>query len=757
MEAKAAKYRIRRAIAALVGAVVVLLSLIFLQNSLQIYEQSRSRTEQYLVDVTYQLHERIETRVQQSIEMLRLIRGGALDVQPDERALYLLDQTEASDFSALYLVDSPDHADAWLQQNYGTQYALDRPLLEEGKAQLLAIPRESTLIYFVADEATADSVVIIGVKQNDLLVELLSDNNFGDDALTLVITQTGEVITSRSGQNFFDELASSYNGTAYADVPQQFETMREDLQAGRSGTLAFPSHTGEHLLISYEPLSFANWCVFTVIPAAALNAGIEDLTKQNLVLTMVAILLLAGSVAVQLHLQRRHNNHLKSIAFTDRITGGWNSTRFLLESERLLRADDAPYAMVSLDVVDFTFLNNVYGVEAGDRVLRYIFDRLRERLGKGEICAHGSADIFYALLRGNDRDELERRLAKVKKAAEGYTGLGGSYRYAVRIGVYLISGHTGGIEWMEEKANLARKYRDGQACSFYREEKLQEQKLERELISDMPTSLRSGAFEVYLQPKVRLSDGCVSGAEALIRWNHPEKGMLSPGVFIPILEKAKMISRLDRFMFEQVCLLLQQWQQEGREPCVISVNLSRQNLAIPDLLQQYCAICAQYGVPPSSIELELTESIFMENTAWMQQFVHEIHETGFLCSLDDFGAGYSSLGLLKDLDIDVIKLDRSFFAGSAPDDGKGNLIVASILKLAQALHIRTVAEGIEQPRQVEMLQKLGCDAVQGFVFFRPMPVPDFERQAYENGRLRHLPCAAQDRADAGGKESPTHE
>lgn len=725
-----------RLLAILFSAVILALSGVFIANSLRVYNQSRDRTQQYLDDVTHQLHAHIETQIQKSLEMLRLIRSIALGLPQEELPVYLSDQTSYSDFSSLHIVDDLNQAEAWLQQCYGSRYTLDRELFQQGRAQLLAIPEESAGIYFAAGTTDQDATVIIGVKETDLLQKLLSANSFDGQAITLAITQSGMIITSQTERNFFDEIALSYEGTPYADVPQRFEQMREDLHGRESGILSFPSSSGKRLLLSYEPLSFSDWCVFTVIPADALNAGIEDLTMQNLILTLATVLLLVGSLGLLVVLQRRHTRRLEDTAFTDEITGGWNNLRFRLEAERLLRKTGFGWSMVSIDVSDFTFLNNIYGAQAGDAVLRHIFAQITRALREDEITARSSADLFYILMRTQEREEIVRRLAALKQSAEAYDGLGnGSYRFEMRFGVYLINDGSRSVTWMEDNANLARKYRDGQVCSFYREEKWQKQKLERDLISDMPSSLRSGAFEVYLQPKVRLRDGCIDGAEALIRWNHPQKGMLPPGVFIPVLEKARLISQLDRFMFEEVCKLLRRWRQEGRETCVISVNLSRQNLAIPDLLAQYRAICERYGVPPASIELELTESIFMENTEWMRRFVCEMHAQGFQCSLDDFGAGYSSLGLLKELDIDVIKLDRSFFE-TTEEGEKGELIVKAILDLARQLHIRTVAEGIEQPAQVEALKKLGCDVVQGFVYFRPMPVADFESQAYENGSLR---------------------
>ena len=737
MKAKFDQRRFGRLTAILFGAIILALSGVFIVNSLHIYAQSRDRTRQYLIDVTYQLHEHIETQIQKSLEILRLIQNGALDVALDERETYLADQTESSNFNSLHLADGFDQAEAWLQLHYGPQYTLDRALLQQGKAQLIAIPGESTVIYFAVDHINDGHSVIIGIKKNDLLKELLSDNSFDGNGLTLVIAQSGTVITSQIEQNFFDEIAASYEGTSYTDVPQLFEQMRTDLQSGQSGTLSFPSRSGENLLLSYEPLSFSDWCVFTVIPADSLNAGIEDLTMQNLILTLVAVVLLGGCSLFLVVQQRRHTRRLVHLAFTDEITGGWNNQRFRLEAAQLLHRDSR-YTMVALDIADFTFLNNIYGVQAGDDVIRHIFTQIRHWMQPDELTARSSADLFYILMHTQARDEVVRRLAVLKQRVQAYDQLGGgSYQLELHFGAYLVEDGNSTVTWIEDNANLARKYRDGQLCSFYRAEKWEEKKLERELINDMPSSLRSGAFEVYLQPKVRLADNRVDGAEALIRWNHPEKGMLSPGVFIPILEKARLISPLDHFMFEEVCKLLHRWRQEGRETCVISVNLSRQNLAIPDLLQQYRAICARYDVPPSSIELELTESIFMENTEWMRRFVCEMHAQGFQCSLDDFGSGFSSLGLLKDLDIDVIKLDRSFFENSE-QDRKGELIIQAILELAQQLHIRTVAEGIERRGQVETLRKLGCDLVQGYVFFRPMPVAEFETKACENGALRRL-------------------
>lgn len=246
----------------------------------------------------------------------------------------------------------------------------------------------------------------------------------------------------------------------------------------------------------------------------------------------------------------------------------------------------------------------------------------------------------------------------------------------------------------------------------------------------MPTALAQGEFLVYLQPKYCLSNNRVEGAEALVRWNDPEAGMIFPNDFIPLFEKNGSIIKLDYYVFEEVVKTLRSWIRSGKRPLPISVNLSRAHLSHPEFLERYRALCESYGVPPQLIEIEVTETLALENLSRLVKIIRALHEIGFRCSIDDFGNGYSSLNLLAALPVDVLKLDRSFFLSNVEQGSPYGIVVEHILSLARSLSMETVAEGIESPQQVAFLRKAQCGCIQGYVFSKPIPVPAFERLAF---------------------------
>lgn len=255
--------------------------------------------------------------------------------------------------------------------------------------------------------------------------------------------------------------------------------------------------------------------------------------------------------------------------------------------------------------------------------------------------------------------------------------------------------------------------------------------LEQEVINEMVTALEKKQFVVYIQPKYSLETNSPAGAEALVRWLHPTKGLVPPSEFIPIFEKNGFITRLDNYMWEAVCGLLRDWIEQGLNPAPISVNVSRANLYNPNTTQIICDLAFKYAVPPSLLQLELTESAYMDNPQMMEQFTEEMHRRGFTILMDDFGSGYSSLSVLKNIRVDVLKTDMRFFE-DAKIHGRGENIIASVIRRAKWLNIPTVAEGVEKAEQVEFLRSVGCDYVQGFYFAHPMPVESYQRLITEN-------------------------
>ena len=252
---------------------------------------------------------------------------------------------------------------------------------------------------------------------------------------------------------------------------------------------------------------------------------------------------------------------------------------------------------------------------------------------------------------------------------------------------------------------------------------------EKDYENIMPAALKRHEFQCYLQPKYGLRTRNIEGAEALIRWNSKEFGFISPGDFIPIAEKNGFVVELDFFILEEVCKTMRKWIDEGRKPVVISVNQSRLHLNYDDYIWRLREIVDKYDIPYEYIELELTESVFTENAEKLLKIMHKLHEIGFKLSLDDFGSGYSSLNMLKDMPVDVVKIDKEFFSDTM-NTRKGRAVISTVVDLANNLDMDVISEGVETREQVEFLTEIHCAMVQGYYFAKPMPIADFEKLWY---------------------------
>ena len=248
---------------------------------------------------------------------------------------------------------------------------------------------------------------------------------------------------------------------------------------------------------------------------------------------------------------------------------------------------------------------------------------------------------------------------------------------------------------------------------------------EKTVESRMQAALENREFVVYYQPKVELKTGKIACAEALVRWKGPA-GVIPPDQFIPVFEQKFMINLLDQYVFEEVCRWQRRRLDAGKRALAVSVNVSRLQFYDPDFVSHYASVRDKYRIPPELLEIEFTESIVFDNTNLLVRTVHKLKEAGFACSIDDFGKGYSSLSLLKNLPVDIIKID-SFFFSDGEDRERDMAVVQGIVELVRKFHIRTVAEGIESPEQVKALKRMGCDFVQGYVFYRPVPEEEFDK------------------------------
>lgn len=244
--------------------------------------------------------------------------------------------------------------------------------------------------------------------------------------------------------------------------------------------------------------------------------------------------------------------------------------------------------------------------------------------------------------------------------------------------------------------------------------------------------MKNHDFLVYYQPKVSMSTGKIKGAEALVRWNHPEKGLISPALFIPVLEDSGNISKLDKYVYEDVCIWLANRQKSNKPMFPISINLSRNHFWKDNFLKEYVDIADKYGVNHDYIEFEITETAFMgeEKHKKIKDGIRQMHENGFRCSVDDFGVGYSSLSLVHEMDVDILKFDRSFFLDL--EDEKSQKLVRSLINMANELQLGIIIEGIETQDQIDFLKHEKCDVIQGYFYSKPLPEKEFDKWVDEN-------------------------
>ncbi len=391
--------------------------------------------------------------------------------------------------------------------------------------------------------------------------------------------------------------------------------------------------------------------------------------------------------------------------------------------------------MIAIDVDHFKLFNSYYGWESGDRYLKFIAKYLKEFTQRfGGIAGYLGGDDF-ALLAPYKRQELLTFGNMVWKSPELSNYEVG---FAPKVGIYEIQDPLEAVGSIYDHAKIAlENIKDDytKKISWYNHSMLQNVRDEFELLVDIKRGMAENEFIFFVQPKVNMHTGRIVGGEALVRWNHKEKGLVSPGVFIPVLEKNGFISQIDKLVWREVAAWLKSRIDDGHRPIPVSINVSRADIFTMDVTDYLEELVNEYEIPRELLEVEITESAFVEEENRIKEELNRLRRTGFTVLMDDFGSGYSSLNTLKDLAIDILKIDMKFLRMDVTNMNKGVSILESVVNMARALHIPTIVEGVETEEQVDFLTKMGCIFAQGFYFYRPMPVDEFERLISEEEKV----------------------
>lgn len=528
-----------------------------------------------------------------------------------------------------------------------------------------------------------------------------------------------------------------------ADYRQQFgelvalwQHVKADIYAIRQN----PSDSAELLQNSESYFHVANNTVF---------AADNYTTAQSQQLTLLSSLMLTGIIIMwitlfivylrKLYSLESSNKLLYDISTKDPLTNAYNFHTFKNKATKILSETNKKYALVYVDFADFKYINDVFGYSYGDNILINYARIIREELGQGELLGRVSADNFVILRHYTEkRDILTRQQQVDLKITEFMHNLHGGQALPVQCGICYLEDllEELQVDGMLDRANYARKtVKNGLNIKYavYDESIRRQLREEKSIENKMLSALEKEEFLVYYQPKVDLNTGKACQAEALVRWQTPEGLIIPPDKFIPVFEKKYLISALDQYVFQKVCALIRKRLDNGQPVDTISVNVSRLQFYNPNFVKTYADIKNKFRIPDNLLEIEITESIAFENVLLLEKNIDALKNSGFHISIDDFGAGFSSLSLLKNISIDVLKIDQSFFRQSLHKE-KDRIVIKGIIELVNKLNIRTVAEGIETADQVAFLKEINCNMIQGYFFYKPLPENAFEEvlaQEYE--------------------------
>lgn len=385
--------------------------------------------------------------------------------------------------------------------------------------------------------------------------------------------------------------------------------------------------------------------------------------------------------------------------------------------------------MVMLDINNFKAINEMYGFDAGNKILLSINAIINSNIfGKG-ICYHMHSDIYYFCMESSSDEETAKIINKINKEINKNNS---NTKISISYGVYKIENKNISVEEICERVNYAHKVSKKENVNkfvFY-DKKIREEMInEKQIENDMERGIINNEFKLYLQPKYNIYTETIEGAEALVRWEHVTKGLMFPNKFISIFEKNGFIVNLDLYMLEQVCKFIRKNIDNGRRNVPISVNMSKLNFKKSNFKDKIMKIINKYGIDPSFIELEITESLMIEEQEKVINIINELKKENLKISIDDFGTGYSSLSVLQKLSIDILKIDCGFFKNFG-EIKKGKAIIKMIVKLAKEIELKVVAEGIEKIEEVEFLKSIGCDTIQGYYFSKPISIEEFECKMY---------------------------
>lgn len=714
----------------IMAIISVILFSCLIMNTVKMNEAMKEETKSYVTDMANQMSREISYRIQ-SYERYISETADSFSKMPD-RILNeeVLEKKKAPLlFERLVVVDREGNTlpENFMYTNFNKYFEENQDIFEESKT--VAIDDRTIFFSSPMIKKGVPDRVLVGIQGSKSLQTIFTEVNCQKEGFSCIVSKNGEVIVNGEKSEKNSQIREWIDEKIKGNEEQAISKMIININQKNQGVFEFPLGDNDTVIMACNSLEFNDWYLLSFIPSTILKENTTPYIDKYWFITLLSIVVF-GIVVIKIRCFYKENvRKIEKIAFTDFITGGSNNAAFLIEAKQKIQANTKKkYVMVFLNILGFKNINEKYGVTAGNHALKYIYQVLKKCIYEDEIVARSESDHYFILLQEETEEAVQKRIDIMMQKIHG-TETETAYDYGISFsqGASFIEEKDEELRVYQNRAVVASEYyNNSKHCVFYNKELYT--KLNREIVlnESFEKAIEDNEFEVYFQPKINLDNEKTAGAEALVRWKHKEYGMISPGEFISLFETNGKICRLDLYVFEIVCKKLNEWKERELPPIKVSVNLSRVHLMEQGIecLKRFKDIKDRYQIPDGQIELELTESMVIEvkQLEKVKKIIAEIQACGFLCSLDDFGFGYSSLALLKEFDVDIIKLDRLFFVNSNEKTWK---VVKAFISLAHELNITVVAEGVEEKYQIEKLKEINCDLIQGYVYARPLPEEEF--------------------------------
>lgn len=714
----------------IMAIISVILFSCLIMNTVKMNEAMKEETKSYVTDMANQMSREISYRIQ-SYERYISETADSFSKMPDRILNEEVLEKKKSPllFERLVVVDREGNTlpENFMYTNFNKYFEENQDIFEESKT--LAIDDRTIFFSSPMIKKGVPDRVLVGIQGSKSLQTIFTEVNCQKEGFSCIVSKNGEVIVKGEKSEKNSQIREWIDEKIKGNEEQAISKMIININQKNQEVFEFPLGDNDTVIMACNSLEFNDWYLLSFIPSTILKENTTPYIDKYWFITLLSIVVF-GIVVIKIRCFYKENvRKIEKIAFTDFITGGSNNAAFLIEAKQKIQANTKKkYVMVFLNILGFKNINEKYGVTAGNHALKYIYQVLKKCIYEDEIVARSESDHYFILLQEETEEAVQKRIDIMMQKIHG-TEKETAYDYGISFsqGASFIEEKDEELRVYQNRAVVASEYyNNSKHCVFYNKELYT--KLNREIVlnESFEKAIEDNEFEVYFQPKINLDNEKTAGAEALVRWKHKEYGMISPGEFISLFEANGKICRLDLYVFEIVCKKLNEWKERELPPIKVSVNLSRVHLMEQGIecLKRFKDIKDRYQIPDGQIELELTESMVIEikQLEKVKKIIAQIQACGFLCSLDDFGFGYSSLALLKEFDVDIIKLDRLFFVNSNEKTWK---VVKAFISLAHELNITVVAEGVEEKYQIEKLKEINCDLIQGYVYARPLPEEEF--------------------------------